>query len=422
MAVKRKLSRSGRFSLSVVLCVAGSVALSTTMLATSSASVAKKSKSPITLFLSAPLSSPGVSIPEMVPGAKGAADAINAAGGVDGHKINIVSCNDSFTAAGASACAQEAVSDHATGVIGLFLEGSTTLAVLTPAGIPLIDGHPESTDEGSSKDVFALTAGLESQSAATGYVVSAVGKAKNIAVVVQASNIADGELQPLERGVTDGGGKNTIVVQTPSGVIANWSTYAGQALAPGNIQGIALLGTGANSAPFVTAARELGFTGPIGIAQLSTSQSDLASLGSSAHNLLLPALYWSPPAPQANPFVKTENKYETGVANVLDSQSEDAYLEVYAVANALKDDPAVATSAKITAGMLKHALNTAKDLNIGPETAPIDFAAPPGGAVPSLPSFRNWNVVTYTWNVSTGNYALLKGKYGTFFNPTAKVS
>src|SRR6266581_6443093 len=73
---------------------------------------------PIKIMVTGTFNGPGIGYPESTAGAKAAADAINAAGGVGGHPIEIEACDDQYDANKAAACAQKAVSDKVTALVG----------------------------------------------------------------------------------------------------------------------------------------------------------------------------------------------------------------------------------------------------------------------------------------------------------------
>ena len=77
--------------------------------------------------------------PETVPMAKAVAAQINAHGGLGGHPINLVTCNDKQDPTTAGNCARTAAQDHAVAVVGgITLEGTTTDPILQAAHIPLL--------------------------------------------------------------------------------------------------------------------------------------------------------------------------------------------------------------------------------------------------------------------------------------------
>lgn len=73
---------------------------------------------PIKVFQIAPIESPVYSAVELVPSAQSAVDRVNAAGGIHGRKIELISCNDKYDVTAAVACAQRAVQENAVAVVG----------------------------------------------------------------------------------------------------------------------------------------------------------------------------------------------------------------------------------------------------------------------------------------------------------------
>ena len=68
----------------------------------------------VKVFVTGPFSDPTFAVPEALSGAQAAAAAINKAGGINGHSIQIVSCNDQLSPNSATTCADQAVRDHVT--------------------------------------------------------------------------------------------------------------------------------------------------------------------------------------------------------------------------------------------------------------------------------------------------------------------
>jgi ABC-type branched-subunit amino acid transport system substrate-binding protein len=97
--------------------------------------------------------------PEIVAGAEAAAMAINKAGGIAGHQITIIGCNDQFNPQQAGVCARTAVSDKVVAVIGdRTTFGDVVDPILQKAGIPSVAPLPEE-DDYTSPISFPLIAG-----------------------------------------------------------------------------------------------------------------------------------------------------------------------------------------------------------------------------------------------------------------------
>jgi ABC-type branched-subunit amino acid transport system substrate-binding protein len=93
-----------------------------------------------------------IAFPEIPASAKAAAKAINDAGGVNGHPITIITCDDKLTPAGAAACARKAISEKVTAVVGAISPtgGDSYMPILEKAGIPSVADLAPSNSEATS--------------------------------------------------------------------------------------------------------------------------------------------------------------------------------------------------------------------------------------------------------------------------------
>jgi ABC-type branched-subunit amino acid transport system substrate-binding protein len=100
---------------------------------------ASKSGDTIKLMAIGELSSPFLNFPELVTGAQAGINEVNAAGGVNGHKIQLLSCNSQADPNVAASCARKAVSEKVSAVVGMWsLEGDAIMPILAAAKIPAI--------------------------------------------------------------------------------------------------------------------------------------------------------------------------------------------------------------------------------------------------------------------------------------------
>jgi hypothetical protein len=116
-----------------LMCVALVVGCSSNSASTSAGSTTQNSKGAVKIFVTSSFTGATFSDPEALSGAEAAASTINAAGGINGHPIVIISCDDQLTPSLATQCAQKAVKDGVTAVTGVLLFGQQTFSVLTPA-------------------------------------------------------------------------------------------------------------------------------------------------------------------------------------------------------------------------------------------------------------------------------------------------
>ncbi len=92
--------------------------------------------------------------------AKAYARWINSTGGIDGHELRIISCNEQNTSTGAAACARRAVEEDVDAVVGSYSQhGDSFMAPLEGAGIPFIGGYGISEEEFTSYLSYPVNGG-----------------------------------------------------------------------------------------------------------------------------------------------------------------------------------------------------------------------------------------------------------------------
>ncbi|WUS98498.1 ABC transporter substrate-binding protein [Streptomyces sp. NBC_00708] len=93
---------------------------------------------------------------------------INAAGGIDGHELRVLTCDEQDTPTGAGNCARRAVKEKAVAVLGSYSRhGRAFMAPLEAAGIPYIGGYGASEEEYRSYTSYPLTGGQSALLAGT---------------------------------------------------------------------------------------------------------------------------------------------------------------------------------------------------------------------------------------------------------------
>ncbi|MFF4182144.1 ABC transporter substrate-binding protein [Streptomyces sp. NPDC001691] len=101
--------------------------------------------------------------------AKAFARWVNANGGIDGHELNVHTCNEHNTATGASDCARRAVKEKAVAVVGSYSQyGSAFMPSLEVAGIPYLGGYGISDQEFTSALSYPVNGGQAALIAGSG--------------------------------------------------------------------------------------------------------------------------------------------------------------------------------------------------------------------------------------------------------------
>ena len=110
------------------------------------------------------------------------ADNINAKGGINGHKVVVIGCDDQTDPNVAAKCAQQAVSEKVVAVLGQFsLVGPAIWPIINAAGIPEIGLIQYGAQEQIAPTAFPVTpAVVFAEGTATGYLAKEKG-CKNVA-------------------------------------------------------------------------------------------------------------------------------------------------------------------------------------------------------------------------------------------------
>ena len=121
------------------------------------------SREPVTVMTWAPDQTQATNMPGMPAMAQAYARWVNSQGGIDGHELRVLTCNEQNTSAGAAACARRAVRENAVAVVGSYSQnGSAFMAPLEAAGIPYIGGYGISEDEFTSSLSYPVNGGQAS--------------------------------------------------------------------------------------------------------------------------------------------------------------------------------------------------------------------------------------------------------------------
>ncbi|MYV54196.1 ABC transporter substrate-binding protein [Streptomyces sp. SID3212] len=109
------------------------------------------SPAPITVMTFAPVGTNATNMPGMPAMAKAYARWVNASGGLDGHELRVLTCNERNDSSAAADCARRAVKEDAVAVVGSYSQfGKEIMAPLEAASIPFIGGYGMSEEEFTS--------------------------------------------------------------------------------------------------------------------------------------------------------------------------------------------------------------------------------------------------------------------------------
>jgi len=115
---------------------------------------------PITVMTWAPEKTAATNKPGMPAMARAYARWVNSHGGINGHKLKVLTCNDHNDLVDAAHCAQRAIDEHVAAVVGSYSQhGRSFLAPLESAGIPYIGGYGVTNDEFTSPLSYPINGG-----------------------------------------------------------------------------------------------------------------------------------------------------------------------------------------------------------------------------------------------------------------------
>ncbi|MBT2471186.1 ABC transporter substrate-binding protein [Streptomyces sp. ISL-66] len=153
------------------------------------------SGSTLTVMTFAPEDSRATNMPGMPGMAKAYGRWANAKGGVNGHKIRVLTCNEHNTAGGAADCARKAIAEKAVAVVGSYSQhGRAFMAPLEAEGIPFIGGYGVSPEEFQSPLSYPVNGGQPVLLAGAGH---QLGRACSKVALVRPDTLA-GDSLPLQ--------------------------------------------------------------------------------------------------------------------------------------------------------------------------------------------------------------------------------
>ena len=348
------------------------------------------------------LATPAANFVESVNGAEAAADAINKAGGINGHPIQIITCNDNLNAADAIGCAREAVADHVIAYAGgdePFDSG--VFPYLKSAGIPWVGPLQNSTTTETNSYSFPLEGESDVTSTESGKL--AVEKGGKRVVIIQLSDAPASIFSAtfMASGVQSVGGTVAKLIGAPIETV-NWSSYAAQAM-NADPDAITCSCSPQNTPQLLQALRQAGYTGPLIEPSTEFLTSGIKSLGSTAGKVYLISTMRDPDVPYAGLTQYLDEMNATQPASALrDQTSELSWLSVHVIADLLQGQKS------LTSATLLKQLQTTKGVNgYGLIPDGVNWSKP--GPLTKYPRIPDSDVLIYQWE--NGKLVALNGQF-----------
>ncbi|XAS74171.1 ABC transporter substrate-binding protein [Micrococcaceae bacterium Sec5.1] len=321
----RKYGIVGVIGLSLVLPACG----------TSSGSGEAGSGNPIKIMTIATLKSDAYSAPWVQTAVEAAVHGINADGGVGGRPIEALFCNDKFDPNEATACAQRAVSEGVTAIIGGVTSSEAVMTpVLEAKHIPYIG--PPGTDakfEATNAIYYPINgAGIAPMYGVGNLAVTRGGPNVVTAVSDYGTARAAGELINEAVGAAHGHA-STVIVPVNA---ADYAPTAASILSK-NPNGVALTGSSTDMVRVIRALRQAGYQGTISSLSSVATADAIQALGGSAENLVLASRGLSA-LDTDNPVIAEFNKEmkATDPNAVIDDIGLNSWMSVRLFAEAIK--------------------------------------------------------------------------------------
>lgn len=298
-------------------------------------------------------------------------DAINAAGGIDGHPLQLEVCDTGNDPNTTAACGRKAVSERVSAVVSLANYGSQYEPLLDSAGIADIGDTVNDKVYYTSPVSFPLWVGGIGAVFAMGTITGYLKCRKAVEIAVQQPSLVSNSQAQFVQGTQLSGVQAGSIVQGTPGA-PDMAPYMAAALGQG-ADCVALLAHGADVVGLIKAARQSGksvrliIPGPIPV-------DSAASLGADIDDVHFASILRLAPSASRYPLVKRwvdeVNKYSAS-PKALDVQSANAWASVHLFADVARK--AGAADSKSILDALNHTSNY--DLGVGPVVS-FDKPAP----------------------------------------------
>lgn len=161
--------------------------------------------SPITVMTWAPMNGKAGSEPGMPALAQAIARFFNDNGGVAGHPLRVITCNEGNSPDGAIACANQAAAQKVVAVVGSASQfGDQYMPLLESAGISYVGGSGASAAEFSSPYSYPVNGGYQTLLAGNGEQLAAAG-CRRVAIVRPDTAVGDSMFTFLNNGLAQYG-------------------------------------------------------------------------------------------------------------------------------------------------------------------------------------------------------------------------
>jgi ABC-type branched-subunit amino acid transport system substrate-binding protein len=315
---------------------------------------------------------PGMQTPDANSAAQVAVFALNKRGGLEGHPVDVVYCDDQGDPNQTATCGRQMVSDKVIAVVGgQLLNGNVLTPILAKAGIAQVGLSPVQGVEFTSPDVYPLgCGGLCSAQVLTAWAI----KKRAVTALVSADNQAAVPLRKgLQQVAEQAGGhfQNTVLVPATQADFAPIVAAAER----GGVKDVVLELGSQQTAQFISAANSAGGSLAYLVTKTYKGAAAVASLGGAG---ALDSVVSATPFPPLNSSNAEMVRFRTELADAATGGISGASVDnmqvtgfpTWLAVQALEKLVARDKPAQVTAQAITNSLTATK--------APIDF----GGVIP----------------------------------------
>jgi ABC-type branched-subunit amino acid transport system substrate-binding protein len=336
---------------------------------------------------------------DQVSAANAAIRQVNSQGGINGHKLQLVFCNEALDPNDGEACARDMVSDHVMAMVGTLAPTSeqTVNTILASAGIAQVG--PETQGPGATdKNSFLLGAPPILNEVAYAKFAGLQG-AKRVDTILLDSPITSADVPTLKQVLpTVGATLGTVVTSTQQG--GDLSPQAA-ALMKDNPQVVIFNTSPASAIALMKAMDQLGYQGTFETVPNALTLTEIQGLGAEANQLRFVSTF--PPITATNiPGIAQmvqalHAQAATGDQNVPSTTfTGDYQIDTYTAIMAIQK---IADAAKATdAASFEKAINAATNVNLD-GIIPAWTPDKPGPA--NLPRVSDTDYYFFQWDNGT---------------------
>lgn len=215
--------RSCRTRTSAIFLMA-MAACASLLTACAASSGAGPTKDPIKVMTWAPEGTRATNAPGMPAMAQAYARWVNSRGGLDGHELKVLTCNEHNSTIGAGRCARRAIAEKVVAVVGSYSQhGRSFMSSLETAGIPYIGGYGFTDEEFTSPLSYPVNGGIAALLAGNGRQLA--HDCRQVSLVRPDTIAGDAMPSLLDAGLKEGADSSAHDIRAPEDA----TEYTGQA-------------------------------------------------------------------------------------------------------------------------------------------------------------------------------------------------